>query len=49
MTRYDEPRYIYTRDRCSKSLMRPLSHVFTYVNKCPTHRHLAWDISYQCI
>ena len=24
--------------------MRPLSHV----NKCPTHRHLVWDIS-QCI
>jgi len=27
---------------------RPLSQVFTYVNKCPTHRHLVWDIR-QCI
>jgi len=39
--RYNGPCYkyrvIYTR---------PLfSHVFTYVNKCPTHRHLVWDIS----
>ena len=39
---------LYTRDHCSKSLTRPLSQVFTYVNKCPTHRHLVWDIR-QCI
>ena len=38
---------LYTRDRCA-SLTRPLCQVFTYVYKCPTHRHLVWDIS-QCI
>ena len=43
-TRYNGSHY--TRDRCSKSLTRPLSQVFTYVNKCPIHRHLVWDISY---
>ena len=31
-------------DRCSKSLTRPLSQVFTYLNKCPTYCHLVWDI-----
>jgi len=40
---HGKKRVIYTRP-----WFKPLSHVFTYVNKCPTHRHLVWDIS-QCI
>ena len=42
---HGEKNALYTRDGCSKSITRSL---FTYVNKCPTHRHLVWDIS-QCI
>jgi len=40
-------RVIYMRP-LFKISTRPLSQVFTYVNKCPTHNHLVWDIS-QCI
>ena len=31
---------LYTHNRCSKCLTRPLSQYFTYINKCPTH--LIW-------
>ena len=35
--------FIYTR-LLFKILNATSSHVFTYVNKCPTQRHLVWDI-----
>ena len=41
-TRYNGLRYIHVTV-VQNLLMRPLSQVFTYVNKCPTRRYLVWD------
>ena len=42
--RYNGSRYIYTRP-LFKIFNATSFTCFHYVNKCPTHRHLVWDIS----